>query len=224
MEIINLKEVLNSFSESTEKQLAEFGNNFVKAIFIREDSGPHIASDADCVAMVMNGEIVVKGENNDIKNISEGEMAVIKGGYRIAATVSSIIIIFQEKKKESIKFSKGLKKVGAGRFKKSKKEICADESSDVVEGKESAKNFAEHNLPKIRDAWLNVAGPVTYEIIRDEERFKELARLTYGVLPIPIRALIREDIFVEWCFNNRHRIAVNKEAEVSADSNEPPAL
>ncbi|XKH60312.1 hypothetical protein LG290_00575 [Halomonas sediminis] len=86
---------------------------------------------------------------------------------------------------------------------KSEDGVC-EESFEQV----SKKSILSDMMPKVRQAWYQVAGPLSASVINDENRFKELASTVYMVLPMPVRMVVREEFFINWCYEKRHILLV----------------
>lgn len=90
------------------------------------------------------------------------------------------------------------------RFGKKKKE-GGEAVSDINEMEEEKEKSVLLNLmPKIKQTWYQVAGPISAGIVNDENNFKDMAASVYAVLPMPIRLVVKQDFFVSWCYEKRH--------------------
>jgi hypothetical protein len=61
-------------------------------------------------------------------------------------------------------------------------------------------------LPWIASAFGDKIGPAVLDIFSDTARLAELARSVYQLMPVPIRLVIKEEVFVEWTISHQDQI------------------
>lgn len=188
----------------------------------------------DGAAMLNSQEIIeIKKGSVEMILVIKGSATVIykEGGKKEVASVSKGEACFFSVYDESVMLQEGslvlvidkkIKKCAAGNTKKSGffgRKVSADQRPEgEVAEQVSKRNILSEMIPKVRQAWFQVVGPISASVVNDEARFKELASTVYTVLPMPIRMVVKEDFFVNWCYEKRNVISVeNPESLASAD-------
>lgn len=98
-------------------------------------------------------------------------------------------------------------------------ETTIEEEVEVIDEGAEYESFADSDeililngfSPKLKDLWDTAIGPISVEIINDEEQFKCLASSLYISLPAPLSSLVKEENFIIWCYENRHIFNVKNE-------------
>lgn len=62
------------------------------------------------------------------------------------------------------------------------------------------------NLTRIQQLFSTRVGRMAKEIARDDSKMSEISRFVYGELPLPIRLLLKEDDFIDFCLKNRDKV------------------
>jgi hypothetical protein len=71
----------------------------------------------------------------------------------------------------------------------------------------------EQYWPAIERAWSEKIGPAALSTVRDDEKVAGIARALYPVLPMPVRLLVGESDFVNFCITNKAKLlALAKDA------------
>lgn len=63
--------------------------------------------------------------------------------------------------------------------------------------------------PKLQKLWVKSVGPVSEYALNDEGVFRNLAKVVYVGLPVSMKSLVRETVFIDWCYEKR-RIFTNE--------------
>lgn len=178
----------------------------------------------DGTKIVATQELIeIKKENLEMILVIEGGATIIykESGKKEVSAVSKGEACFFSANDESVMLQEGSivltvdKRIRQNRAESTKKigffgnKIKLDKSlSQGTTEQASKNNILSEMIPKIRQAWYQVAGPLSESIVNDEARLKEVASTVYTVLPIPVRMVIKEDFFVKWCYEKRHIILV----------------
>lgn len=90
-------------------------------------------------------------------------------------------------------------------------EIAGKSIEEEEQAKASPPAFQRENifsryLPVIAGALKEKAGPAVVEILSDGEKVSELARSAYQALPMPVRLIIKEQVFVEWIASHQDKV------------------
>ncbi|WP_447895109.1 hypothetical protein [Vreelandella sp. GE22] len=128
----------------------------------------------------------------------EGAFLVFDSKIRKPATTEpSRFGFFNRKKKEDVGAQEGLR-------------VTALEGIELaeIEDETGKKSVLSNMIPRIQGIWYQTAGPLTSAVVNDEGRFKALAGSVYKVLPMPVRFVVGEEFFVQWCYEKRHILLV----------------
>ena len=79
--------------------------------------------------------------------------------------------------------------------------------------KNKTEKTLEDNLPKIKDLFKEKVGPMTKNLLLDDERMRPVTATIYQALPFVVRMVVKEETFTEYCLKNRSRLF--KESEQS---------
>ena len=90
-------------------------------------------------------------------------------------------------------------------FSKIKKNI--GDSVDSTAIREKGNKLIEQELPKIQLHFQETIGPRAAEIIHDDALMTKCFERIYKLVPLPVRLVIKKPAFVEFCLQNRYRIA-----------------
>jgi hypothetical protein len=61
-------------------------------------------------------------------------------------------------------------------------------------------------LPKIRQFFVETAGPAVTDLARDDKNLTILGRSAYGLLPFPVRLIVKEEAFIRFCLAHRDKL------------------
>lgn len=161
------------------------------------------------LAMVLRGYVTIVSSTAGKKNvelISTGQACFFdEDDECIIPQEGSVFLLINKRIRQKESNSGGF----LSRFGKKKKEggeITSDiNATDIHEmEEEKEKSVLLSLMPKVKQTWYQVAGPISAGIINDEANFKGVATTVYTVLPMPIRLVVKEEFFVNWCYEKRH--------------------
>lgn len=82
-----------------------------------------------------------------------------------------------------------------------------NKASQATNGK--SDEIINANLVKIRQLFNTKAGEAVKSIAKDDHKMTEISKFVYGELPLPVRLLLKEDDFVDFCLKNRDKVLPN---------------
>ncbi|GAA0568022.1 hypothetical protein ACFQH5_16535 [Halomonas salifodinae] len=157
-------------------------------------------------AVILKGEICFFGDGDEYVMPQEGSMLLVvdKAIKMKEPSEKTRFNIFGKKSKE-----------------KKQSNITGDQDHTLAEEKKE-KSLLIEVMPKVRQIWYQAMGPLSESIVNDEEKFKSIAETVYFLLPKPIQLIVKPELFVKFCYENRHIFIV--EACQSEQQDETPLL
>lgn len=73
-------------------------------------------------------------------------------------------------------------------------------------GSEVAAAAIEPHWPTIQRILREQVAPTTAAAISNDQLLEQSVRRLHRLLPMPVRLVIRQQMLVDWCFNNRERV------------------
>jgi hypothetical protein len=70
----------------------------------------------------------------------------------------------------------------------------------------------EENWPKIQQLFQEKVGPAALAAAKDDEKFASLVKIVYEVLPFPVKLVVKQDAFLQFCLAHRDRLIVQGES------------
>lgn len=64
----------------------------------------------------------------------------------------------------------------------------------------------EEHLPKIQQLFEEKIGPAALAAAQNDQAMTSLFKMVYTLLPFPVRMIINEGAFVNFCLNNRGKL------------------
>jgi len=64
----------------------------------------------------------------------------------------------------------------------------------------------EEHLPKIKEIIQEKIAPEALAAAQNDEMMEILLTPVYKLLPLPVRLVIKKDMFLKFCFKNRERL------------------
>jgi len=64
----------------------------------------------------------------------------------------------------------------------------------------------EEHLPKIKEIIQEKIAPEALAAAQNDEMMEILLTPVYKLLPLPVRLVIKKDVFLKFCFKNRERL------------------
>ena len=80
-------------------------------------------------------------------------------------------------------------------------------SVDSAALQDKGNKLIEEELPKIQAHFRETVGPAATEKIQDDTFMAKCFERTYSLIPLPVRLVVKKPAFVEFCLQNRYRIA-----------------
>jgi len=80
---------------------------------------------------------------------------------------------------------------------------------------ERAKRKIEEHWPEVQQLFHEKVGPVALEMAADDVMMKRASKLVYDGLPLPVRLAVKEDVFIEFCLDNRDLLLASMPKEES---------
>ncbi|MEN9460877.1 MAG: hypothetical protein RIS84_897 [Pseudomonadota bacterium] len=73
-------------------------------------------------------------------------------------------------------------------------------------GQQKIQSTLEEQLPKIQQLFTEKVSAVVLAKIQDDESMKWAAQKIYEVLPLPVRLVVKETAFIEFCLTHRDKL------------------
>jgi hypothetical protein len=73
----------------------------------------------------------------------------------------------------------------------------------------------EEHLPRIQQLFEEKIGPAALAAAQNDQTMSSLFKMVYTLLPFPVRMIINEGVFVNFCLNNRTRLLPQSGTPVS---------
>jgi len=70
----------------------------------------------------------------------------------------------------------------------------------------------EDYWPKVQQIFQEKVGPAVLAAAKDDDAMRSLFKLVYEALPFPLKMVVKEGAFVEFCFANRDNLLPSGEA------------
>jgi len=77
------------------------------------------------------------------------------------------------------------------------------DTGDVLN--QQVEKAIEEHWPKIQKVFHEKVGSTVWAGAKDEKVMKDLFIIVYKQLPFPVRLIVKQDIFVKYCFEHRDR-------------------
>jgi hypothetical protein len=74
-----------------------------------------------------------------------------------------------------------------------------------------AERKLEENWPKIQQLFQEKVGPAALAAAKDDEKFASAVKIVYEVLPFPVKLVVKQDAFRQYCLLHRDRLIVQAE-------------
>ncbi len=70
----------------------------------------------------------------------------------------------------------------------------------------SAQQKIEENWPKVQQVFQEKVGPAAIALAQNDEQMRSVFKMAHGALPFPVRLVVKEDAFVQFCFTHRDNL------------------
>ena len=65
----------------------------------------------------------------------------------------------------------------------------------------------EENWPKVKELFREKVGPAALAAVQDDRQMTPVLKMVYEALPFPIRLVVKQDAFIQFCLAHRDRLA-----------------
>lgn len=80
------------------------------------------------------------------------------------------------------------------------------------------ETILQEYLPRIIVILREKAGPAVLEILSDVDKLAELARSAYQALPMPVRLVVKEQIFIDWVVSHQDSVVEKLRSQLALES------
>jgi hypothetical protein len=70
----------------------------------------------------------------------------------------------------------------------------------------------EENWPKIQQLFREKVGPAVLAAAKDDEKFASAVKIVYEALPFPVKLVVKQDAFLQFCLAHRDDLIVQAES------------
>jgi hypothetical protein len=70
----------------------------------------------------------------------------------------------------------------------------------------SAQQKIEENWPKVQQVFKEKVGPAALAAAQNDDQMREVFKMAHGALPFPVRLVVKEDAFIQFCFAHRDNL------------------
>jgi hypothetical protein len=71
---------------------------------------------------------------------------------------------------------------------------------------QKAHETIEENWPKVQQLFQEKVGPAALAAAQNDQAMEVLFEVVYAALPFPVHMLVKEPVFVQFCFGHRDRL------------------
>ena len=76
----------------------------------------------------------------------------------------------------------------------------------------SAQEKIQENWPKVQQVFQEKIGPAALEAAKNEDQMRSVFKMAHQALPFPVRMVVKEDAFIQFCFAHRDNLLPKGEA------------
>jgi len=77
---------------------------------------------------------------------------------------------------------------------------------------QNAQEKIEEHWPKVQQIFQEKIGPAALAAAKNDDAMRSLFKMVHEALPFPVRMVIKEEAFVQFCFSHRDRLLPAGEA------------
>ena len=77
---------------------------------------------------------------------------------------------------------------------------------------QNAQEKIEEHWPKVQQIFQEKIGPAALAAAKNDDTMRSLFKMVHEALPFPLRMVVKEDAFVQFCFSHRDRLLPTGEA------------
>ena len=71
---------------------------------------------------------------------------------------------------------------------------------------QKAQQTIEENWPKVQQLFQEKVGPAALSAAQNDQAMELLFKVVYAALPLPVHFVVKEPVFVQFCFAHRDRL------------------
>lgn len=75
-----------------------------------------------------------------------------------------------------------------------------------------AQEKIEENWPKIQQVFQEKIGPAALAAAKNDDQMRSVFKMAHEALPFPLRMIVKEDAFIQFCFLHRDKLLPKNEA------------
>ncbi len=79
-----------------------------------------------------------------------------------------------------------------------------NKAASAVSGK--GYDILQNNLPKIQKLFKEQVGSTLVAVVKDNAKMTLISQTVYGLLPVPIRLVVDEAVFVQFCLEHKDKL------------------
>jgi hypothetical protein len=76
----------------------------------------------------------------------------------------------------------------------------------------SAQEKIQENWPKVQQVFREKIGPAALEAAKNDDQMRSVFKMAHQALPFPVRMVVKEDAFIQFCFAHRDNLLPKGEA------------
>jgi hypothetical protein len=76
----------------------------------------------------------------------------------------------------------------------------------------SAQEKIQENWPKVQQVFQEKIGPAALEAAKNDDQMRSVFQMAHQALPFPVRMVVKEDAFIQFCFAHRDNLLPKGEA------------
>lgn len=78
---------------------------------------------------------------------------------------------------------------------------------------QDAQRKLDENWPKIQQVFQEKVGPAALAAAKNDETFGSAAKIVYEALPFPIKLVVKQETFLQFCLAHRDRLLADAAVE-----------
>ena len=86
--------------------------------------------------------------------------------------------------------------------------LRTEQSKAPVGPPSKAETLLLGQMPKIREFFASKVGPALVTAAKDDTKLRAFSESVYSLLPAPIRFVVKQEKFVQFCFAHRDKLIV----------------
>ncbi len=86
----------------------------------------------------------------------------------------------------------------------------------------NAQAKIEENWPKVQQVFKDKVGPAALAAAKNDDQMRSVFKMAHQALPFPLRMLLKEEAFVQFCFTHRDNLLSPSAASSPQDGTADP--